>query len=137
MMMTASCCDCLFCRLEATLIAELSDDRNNEEFRSFALSSPILCLFPTASELIRNFTTTGMTSRIRHPMKSEWSLLVNAVMPLKNQARIRLTISQQENKICPKPDTNDRTALSSLAESHGRCRRRPAAGRNGASLFLR
>jgi DNA-directed RNA polymerase specialized sigma24 family protein len=51
-MMTASYCDCLICRLEASLIAELSDDRSNEEFRLSAISSPILSSFPTAFELI-------------------------------------------------------------------------------------
>jgi hypothetical protein len=73
----------------------------------------------------------------RNFLLTEMNLLMNTVMLLKDHARIRLTINQQENEICPKPDTNDRTALSPLAESHGRCRRRPAAGRNGASLFLR
>lgn len=52
-MMTASYCNCLICRLEANLIAELSDDRSDEEFRSFAASSPILSTFPTALELVR------------------------------------------------------------------------------------
>ena len=52
-MMTASYCDCLICRLEASFIAELSDDRSHEEFRLFAVSSPILAAFPTASELIQ------------------------------------------------------------------------------------
>jgi DNA-directed RNA polymerase specialized sigma24 family protein len=51
-MMTASYCDCLICRLEASFIAELSDDRSREEFRSFAVLSPILAAFPTALELI-------------------------------------------------------------------------------------
>ena len=52
-MMTASYCDCLICRLEASFIAELSDDRSHEEFRLFAVPSPILSAFPTASELIQ------------------------------------------------------------------------------------
>ena len=51
--MTASYCDCLICRLEGSLIAKLSDERSNEEFRSFALSSPRLTAFPTAFELVR------------------------------------------------------------------------------------
>ena len=54
-MMTASYCDCLICRLEASIIAELSDDRSREEFRLFAVSSPILAAFPSPSELIQNF----------------------------------------------------------------------------------
>ena len=52
-MMTASYCDCLVCRLETSLIAELSDDRSNAEFRSLAVSSPILSSFSTTFELIR------------------------------------------------------------------------------------
>jgi DNA-directed RNA polymerase specialized sigma24 family protein len=52
-MMTASYCDCLICRLETSLIAELSDDRNHQEFRLFAVSSPILSAFPSAFELVR------------------------------------------------------------------------------------
>jgi len=52
-MMTTSYCDCLICRLEASLIAELGDDRSIEEFRLFAVSSPILSAFPTPVELIR------------------------------------------------------------------------------------
>jgi DNA-directed RNA polymerase specialized sigma24 family protein len=52
-MMTASYCDCLICHLEASLIAELSDDRSHEEFRRFAISSTILSAFPTASELVQ------------------------------------------------------------------------------------
>jgi hypothetical protein len=51
-MMTASHCDCLICRLEASIIAEISDPRSNEEFRLFTVTSPILSVFPTASELI-------------------------------------------------------------------------------------
>jgi DNA-directed RNA polymerase specialized sigma24 family protein len=52
-MMTASYCDCLICRLEASFIAELSDRRSDEEFRLFAVSSPILSAFPSAFELVR------------------------------------------------------------------------------------
>jgi DNA-directed RNA polymerase specialized sigma24 family protein len=52
-MMTASYCDCLICRLEASFIAELSDGRSNEEFRLFAVSSPILSAFANAFELVR------------------------------------------------------------------------------------
>jgi DNA-directed RNA polymerase specialized sigma24 family protein len=52
-MMTASCCDCLICRLEASLIAELSDGHSDEDFRLFAVLSPILSGFPDALELVR------------------------------------------------------------------------------------
>jgi DNA-directed RNA polymerase specialized sigma24 family protein len=54
-MMTASYCDCLICRLEASIIAELSDERSREEFRLFVVSSPILAAFQSPSELIQNF----------------------------------------------------------------------------------
>jgi DNA-directed RNA polymerase specialized sigma24 family protein len=52
--MIASLCDCLICRLETRLIAELSDDRSNEEFRLLAAASPTLFPFPNAFELIRS-----------------------------------------------------------------------------------
>jgi DNA-directed RNA polymerase specialized sigma24 family protein len=52
-MMTASYCNCLICRLEEGLIAELSDDRSQEEFRLLSISSTIVSAFPTASELVR------------------------------------------------------------------------------------
>src|SRR5271168_4648618 len=52
-MMTASYCDCLICRLEASFLAELSDDRSNQEFRLFVVSSPILSTFLGPSELIQ------------------------------------------------------------------------------------
>lgn len=58
-MMTASYCDCLICQLEESLIAELSDDRSQEEFRLFVISSTILAAFPTASELIRKLRDHG------------------------------------------------------------------------------
>lgn len=52
-MMTKSRCDCLVCRLEASLIAELSDERNGEQFRLFSLSSPTLSAFSSPLDLIR------------------------------------------------------------------------------------
>lgn len=52
-MMTASYCNCLICRLETSLIAELSDDRSREEFRLFTATSPVLSALPNAFELIR------------------------------------------------------------------------------------
>jgi DNA-directed RNA polymerase specialized sigma24 family protein len=53
-MMTGSNCDCLICRLEISLIAELGDDQNGETFRQFAASSIVLSGFPTAFELIQH-----------------------------------------------------------------------------------
>lgn len=52
-MMTKSRCDCLVCRLEVSLIAELSDDRNREQFRLFSLSSPTLSGLDSPYDLIR------------------------------------------------------------------------------------
>src|ERR1700689_4851974 len=52
-MTTGSYCDCLICRLEASFIAELSDDQSREEFRLTTFSSPMLSAFPTAVELVR------------------------------------------------------------------------------------
>jgi DNA-directed RNA polymerase specialized sigma24 family protein len=52
--MAGSNCNCLICRLEASLIAELSDDRSQEEFRSFTASSATLAAFPTALGLIQH-----------------------------------------------------------------------------------
>jgi DNA-directed RNA polymerase specialized sigma24 family protein len=51
--LTASYCDCLICRLEASFIAELSEERSDEEFRLFTVSSPLLSGFPGAFELVR------------------------------------------------------------------------------------
>jgi len=51
-MKAGSSCNCLICRLEASLVAELSDRRTEEEFRSFTASSQTLSVFPTAVELI-------------------------------------------------------------------------------------
>ena len=51
-MKAGSSCDCLICRLEASLVAELSDRQKQEEFRLFTASSQTLSLFPTAVELI-------------------------------------------------------------------------------------
>jgi DNA-directed RNA polymerase specialized sigma24 family protein len=51
-MMAGSDCDCLICRLEATLIHELNHEKGREEYRLWAASSEILAAFPTASALI-------------------------------------------------------------------------------------
>jgi len=53
-MMAGSNCDCLICRLEISLIAELADNQNGETFRLFAASRPALSGFPTALELIQH-----------------------------------------------------------------------------------
>jgi DNA-directed RNA polymerase specialized sigma24 family protein len=58
-MMTASYCDCLICRLEASFIAELSDGRSHEEFRLFAVASPVLSAFGNAFELVRKLQHHG------------------------------------------------------------------------------
>lgn len=53
-MMAGSSCDCLICRLEARLIADLSDGARQEEFRLFASLSPTLSAFPTALHLLEH-----------------------------------------------------------------------------------
>lgn len=53
-MMAGSSCDCLICRLEARLIADLSDAPRQEEFRLFASSSVTLSAFPTTLELLEH-----------------------------------------------------------------------------------
>jgi DNA-directed RNA polymerase specialized sigma24 family protein len=68
-MMTASYCDCLVCRLEASFIAELSDGRSNEEFQLFAVSSPILSAFGNAIELVRKLQ--GQDNHDQHPSSDE------------------------------------------------------------------
>ena len=47
-------CDCLICRLEVGLVAELNQDRTQEEFRLFAASTQTLAVFPTAIDLIQH-----------------------------------------------------------------------------------
>ena len=51
-MMTGNDCDCLICRLEASLIDELNNKKGGEEYRLWAASSKVLAAFPTAAELI-------------------------------------------------------------------------------------
>jgi DNA-directed RNA polymerase specialized sigma24 family protein len=53
-MLTGSNCDCLICRLEISLIAELGESQNGETFRQFAASSQVLSGFPTALKLIQH-----------------------------------------------------------------------------------
>ena len=68
-MMTASYCDCLICRLEASFIVELSDGRSDEEFRLFAVASPILSAFPNAFELVRKLR--DQDNHDQHPSSDE------------------------------------------------------------------
>jgi hypothetical protein len=53
-MMTGSNCDCLICKLEISLMAELADNQNGEAFRLFTASSLVLSGFPTALKLIQH-----------------------------------------------------------------------------------
>jgi DNA-directed RNA polymerase specialized sigma24 family protein len=50
--MSETHCECLICRLEASLVLELSDDVANQEFRSFAQCSPILARFSSPFDVI-------------------------------------------------------------------------------------
>ncbi|MGB7232893.1 MAG: hypothetical protein WBD19_14565 [Candidatus Acidiferrum sp.] len=52
-MMAASHCDCLICRLESGLAAELSDEQSLRDFRSFVAPSALLSSFSSAFELVR------------------------------------------------------------------------------------
>jgi DNA-directed RNA polymerase specialized sigma24 family protein len=56
-MITGSNCDCLICRLEKSLIAELGDDRMSQEYRSLTASSATLASFRTALDLIHELHT--------------------------------------------------------------------------------
>jgi DNA-directed RNA polymerase specialized sigma24 family protein len=51
-MISETRCDCLICRLEASLVLDLSGDVANQEFRSFAQSSPTLAGFSSPFDLI-------------------------------------------------------------------------------------
>lgn len=52
-MITWSHCDCLVCRLEKSLMAELSDERLNKDYKRLAASTGILAGFPTPLDLVR------------------------------------------------------------------------------------
>ena len=52
--MARSKCDCLVCRMETSLIAELNDDRAQEQFRLLTASDPILSAFPTALDVVEH-----------------------------------------------------------------------------------
>jgi DNA-directed RNA polymerase specialized sigma24 family protein len=56
-MMTRSHCECLVCRLEKSLMAELSDEPLKKDFGTFAASSDILAGFPTPLDLVREIHT--------------------------------------------------------------------------------
>jgi hypothetical protein len=47
-------CDCLVCRLESSLIAELNDHRKQAEFLAISRSSEILSAFPSAFDLVEH-----------------------------------------------------------------------------------
>jgi DNA-directed RNA polymerase specialized sigma24 family protein len=53
-MMAGSNCGCLICRLESSLIADLRENRSQEEFRLFAPHNHTLGAFPTALALIEH-----------------------------------------------------------------------------------
>ena len=51
-MMAGNDCDCLICRLEATLLDDLNNEKALEEYRVWAAASEALAAFPTAPEVI-------------------------------------------------------------------------------------
>jgi len=65
-MLAGSNCGCLICRLEASLIAELNEDRSQQEFRLFTADNQTLAAFPTALALVQNLH--------RHPDNDQNSL---------------------------------------------------------------
>lgn len=52
-MTTWSHCECLVCRLEKSLMAELSDERLNTDYTRLAASAGVLSGFPTPLDLVR------------------------------------------------------------------------------------
>ena len=66
-MMSETRCDCLICRLEASLVLELSDDVARQEFQSFAQSSPILAGFSSPFDL------TEKLHRSEDKTRDQWS----------------------------------------------------------------
>jgi len=51
-MMAGNDCECLICRLETSLLDELSHEKRIAEYRLWAASNKILAAFPTSSELL-------------------------------------------------------------------------------------
>ena len=56
-MITGSICDCLVCRLEASLIAELGEEGVSSECTLLAASSSALSCFPSPLDLVRKLHT--------------------------------------------------------------------------------
>ena len=52
--MTGSNCDCLICRLEKSILTEVSDAGTREEYRLLTASNETLSVFPTALDLIHH-----------------------------------------------------------------------------------
>jgi hypothetical protein len=70
-------CDCLICRLETNLIAELGARGNDEGYQQLARSSAVLSGFPTASDLIEHLHSTEVERR--HPSSDD--ILVELLRP--------------------------------------------------------
>jgi hypothetical protein len=56
-------CDCLICKLEVNLIAELSADGSGEKYRQLAPTSLVLSGFPTSSDLIQHLHSIETENR--------------------------------------------------------------------------
>jgi DNA-directed RNA polymerase specialized sigma24 family protein len=56
-------CDCLICKLEVSLIAELSADGSGEKYQQLARRSLLLSGFPTSSDLIRHLHSIETENR--------------------------------------------------------------------------
>jgi DNA-directed RNA polymerase specialized sigma24 family protein len=66
-MMAGNDCDCLICRLEASLLEELNEKKGLQEYRRWAASSDVLAAFPTASELIAHLHRQQCDERSSSP----------------------------------------------------------------------
>jgi DNA-directed RNA polymerase specialized sigma24 family protein len=70
-------CDCLICRLETNLIAELGAQGNDERYRQLVRSSAVLSGFPTSCDLIEHLHSTEIEAR--HPSSDD--ILVELLRP--------------------------------------------------------
>jgi DNA-directed RNA polymerase specialized sigma24 family protein len=61
-MMAGSNCECLVCRLEKSLIAELSDETASKPCRSVAAEVSVLARFPTPLDLVRELHAPAASS---------------------------------------------------------------------------
>jgi DNA-directed RNA polymerase specialized sigma24 family protein len=80
-------CDCIICRLEVKLMAELGADGNSERYRQLAHAGVLLSAFPTSYEFIQHLHSTEIEGQ--HPSADELllELLGPGINPLLLQLR--------------------------------------------------